>query len=465
MTRRIQVVTKNRVLGYIAVAILVIYVAVIFWPPLDTSLRYKSVTIYHVTQDQMVPFEKAIAEADSIIMEARHLSAREELTPDRLFRFQKRMRWLDKHAEQYGPQPKQGRFFMGFRKMTELAGIRDSDKKFRSLSRQEVQRYRNLFTTDPEYIQIENFVASTTMSNWQIVTLRYVQRYMMTIPLGMITCFLFILRKGGSTGYAASVIFGHPFWMAFYPIGILWVFGFADWEDYRKNVRRLVSWMSYATAASISIFCGGTAAAQTIKKDERKKNTNYTLQLDNRVIVPIEGPPPSVFNRTTFNASNWLVESISTAIPRTGSWSNETGVGLKIVHKPQTTVNVLGIMSNDSKRTQKAMIGMQYFRTSPLATIAVPVARIEKTIGGSIALALATNPIFKLGRKGVQSRLAFSPDVLVRKTLGRPVVWMTGLGFDVFPRKKKGDRAEIALLRTSSQQWQIRGRYVVNFAF
>lgn len=457
--------TKRRVLGWVVAALLVTCVAVIFWPPFDISLRYASVTTYYVTQDQMVPAEKAMAEADSILAEARRLSAEGELTPERLFTLQKRMSWLDKHAEQYGPQPRLGHVFVGQRMMLQLVGIRDSDKKFRSLAGEEHDRYRNFFTTDPEYIQIEKFVASTTTSNRSVVALRYVQRFMMTIPMGMIICFLLILREGGSTGYVASVVFGHPFWMAFYPVGILWILGFSDWQDYRENIRRLVSWMSYATAASISIFCGGAASAQSVKKDGVKKSAGYSLQLDNRVTVPVEGPPPSVFNRTTLNARNWLVESISTATPETGAWYNETGAGLKIVHKPQTTVSVLGIMSNDSNGTSKGMLGMQYFHTSPIATIAVPVARIEKTIGGPTALAVATNPLFRLSREGVQSRLALSPDVFVRKTFGRPVAWTAGLGFDVFPRKKKGDRAEIALLRTSSQQWQVRGRYVINFAF
>ena len=212
-------------------------------------------------------------------------------------------------------------------------------------------------------------------------------------------------------------------------------------------------------------FFGGVASAQTVKKDEKKKNSAYTLQLDSRVIVPVEGPPLSLFNRTTLNAKSWLVESISTATPEIKSWYNETGFGVKVVRTPNTTINLLGIVSADSAGTHKVMAGMQYFRSGPLATIAVPVIRLEKTLGGPLAFAVALNPLFRLGRQGTRNRLALSPDGNIRKTAGKPLSWTAGLGFDVFHRKGKGDRIEAALLRTSTRKWQLRGRYVVNFAF
>ena len=182
-------------------------------------------------------------------------------------------------------------------------------------------------------------------------------------------------------------------------------------------------------------------------------------------MAPIEGPPASLFNRTTLNAKNWLIESISPATPEAKSWYHETGVGGKIVRAPRTTINLMVIESVDSAGAHKVMVGAQYFRSGPLAFIAVPVIRFEKTLGGPLAFAIASNPIFRLSRQGIRNRLALSPDGLIRKTLGKPLAWTAGLGFDIFPRKGRGDRIEAALLRTSTQQWQLRGRYVVNFAF
>ena len=439
-------------------------VAIIFWPPADPSQRYKSETVWYVTQDQMVPVEKAIEEADAIIQRAHKLSKSGQLTPDALFQMQKNMKWLDKHSEQYGPNPRPGKSFLGMRAMGELAAVRDSDKKFRGLGRKEHERYRNLFDTDQEFKKIEKFRASYSENNWPIVAWRFVFRYMATVPLGIVVSILLILQKGKPLSYALATIFSHPFKAVLYPVGILWILGFMD-EDYIKNCRRLISWLSYAMAASISVFFGGSASAQTIKKDDKKKDYRYALQLDNRVVAPIEGPPPSLFNRTTLNAKHWLAESITTLTPETRSWYNETGFGVKLIKTNRTTISGRGIVSQDSNGTNKIMAGVQYFRSGPIQFMAVPVARIEKTINGPTALAVVANPIYKLGRKGIRSRLALSPDVLVRKTFDKPLSWTAGLGFDVFPRKKKGDRIEAALLRTSTNHWQFRSRFVLNFAF
>jgi len=249
-------------------------VAIIFWPPADPSQRYKSETVWYVTQDQMVPVEKAIEEADAIIQRAHKLSKSGQLTPDALFQMQKNMKWLDKHSEQYGPNPRPGKSFLGMRAMGELAAVRDSDKKFRGLGRKEHERYRNLFDTDQEFKKIEKFRASYSENNWPIVAWRFVFRYMATVPLGIVVSILLILQKGKPLSYALATIFSHPFKAVLYPVGILWILGFMD-EDYIKNCRRLISWLSYAMAASISVFFGGSASAQTIKKDDKKKDYRY----------------------------------------------------------------------------------------------------------------------------------------------------------------------------------------------
>lgn len=458
---------RTPVLDYAIVVLLVLCVLVVFWPSADPSRRYKSMTTYHVTQDQMIPVEQAIAEADRILEKARQLSENGGLTIKNMFALQKRMRRLTVYAEQNGPNPRLGKIFYSGLLESRLASIRDNDKQFRSISSKEFERYRNFFNTDHEWLELKAFRVSTTTNNWPIVAGHRTQRYLTTIPLGIVVCVLLILKNGVPLGYALVKAFNHPFWMALYPFGIVWTFGisYVSVRQYRQEIKRLVSWMNYVTAASVTLFCGGTASAQTPKKDDKKKNPSYTLQLDTRVIASIEGPPLSLFNRTTLNASRWLIESISTMMPQTGGWYNEIGVGTKIVKTPQTIVSGLGIVSTDSGGTQKVMLGAQYFRASPLSVIAVPIARVEKTIDGPIAVAAAANPFFRLGREGTLSRLALSPDVFVRKTFGKPLAWAVGLGLDFFTRKGKGDRVEAALLRNSSNQWQVRGRCIFNFAF
>lgn len=454
---------RKRVLSYAAVVLIAACALVLFWP----GTRYESVTKFNVTQDQMIPAEKAGAEALKILDEGRHLSAKGELTADNMFEMQKRMKRLSVYAEQYGPHPRPGMIFWDGASMSQLAGIRDGNPNFRNISREEFDRYRNLFNTDPEWLALDAFRPSTTTDNKQAVMQHYICRYIITIPIGVIVCVLLMLRGNMPLGYALAKVFNHPFLMALYPFGIILTLlaPYVSSREYRQEIKRLVSWMSYATAASISVFFGGTASAQTLKKDEKKKTAGYSLQLDTRVIVPIEGPPPTLFNRTTLNAEAWLAESITTATPETGAWYNETGIGAKIVKTQQTTVSGISIVSNDSSGTRKVMLGAQYFRAGPMGVIAVPVARVEKMIDGPTAVAAAANPFFRLGREGTPSRLALSPDVFVRKTFGKPLAWTAGLGLDFFTRKGKGDRVEAALLKNSSNQWQVRGRYIHNFAF
>lgn len=457
--------TNSRILGHVAAGLTILCALVIFWQPADPLLRYKSVTTWYVTQDQMVPTEQVVAEAAQLTTQITRFSDSGELTPERMFALQKRLRWLLKHSEQYGPQPRLGHVLMDGAIMMRLAAVRDGSPQFRQYSKEEAERFRSFFTTDPEYLQTERFRASDTTNNWPVVAARYVQRYMMSIPLGVLICLVLMFRDGRKFTHALGIAFNHRLKMVFYPVGIIWVLLGVEWEDYREGARRAIGWLSYATAASVSVFFGGIASAQTVKKDEKKKSSAYALQLDSRVVVPIEGPLPSLFNRTTLNAKSWLIESISTATPEIKNWYNETGFGVKVVRTPNTTINLMGIVSADSAGTHKVMAGMQYFRSGPLATIAIPVIRFEKTLGGPLAFTVATNPLFRFGRERIRNRLALSPDGNVRKIAGKPLSWTAGLGLDVFPRKGKGDRIEVALLRNSTRQWQLRGRYVVNFAF
>lgn len=453
---------RRQVLSYAAGAVFAVCLLVILWP----GTRYESVTKYNVTQDQMIPSEKAGAEALKILDEGRELSAKGQLTIENMFEMQKRMKRLSVYAEQYGPHPRSGMVFWDGASMSQLVSIREGDANFRKISKEEFDRYRNFFNTDPEWLALERFRASKTTNNLPTVISHYIWRYILTIPFGIIICMLLLFREGTPLGHVLVKVFNHPFLMAFYPAGVIWISASPYWDlQYQQEVKRLVSWLSYAMAASISVFFGGTASAQTVKRDEKKKTAGYSLQLDTRVIAPIEGPPPTLFNRTTLNAADWVAESITTMTPETGAWYNETGIGAKVVRTPKTTVSAIGLVSNDSAGNQKVMAGAQYFRVSPTSVIAVPVARVEKTVDGPSAVAVAANPFWRLGREGAPFRFALSPDVFVRKTFGKPLAWTAGLGFDFFTRKGKGDRVEAALLRNSLNQWQVRGRYIHNFAF
>jgi hypothetical protein len=454
----------NSVIGLMALC-----AAVIFWPSSDPSERYSSVTTYHVTQAEMVPAEKAHDEANSILAKARSLSAAGELTPDRIFALQKRMDWLERHAEQYGPNPRPGQGFYSTSARFELAAIRDSDPKFRALPSEEHKRYQNMFTSDPEYQAIKRFWASETVSNEGAVAMKFLRRYTMSIPIGIIVCIFLMFWQGFALREALGYSFAHPVLLAFYPFGMIHILlmsaGFANWDDCRRGIRRMMTWPTYAITAAVSMFCSGTAGAQTVKKEEKKKSAGYSLQIDTRFIDPVGDSPKTVFNRSTLNTDRWFAEAITTVMPKTGVWYNESGVGPKVIHRPKTTLVAMGIVSNDSQGVRKAIAGVQFFRSFPLCSVMVPAARVEKVNNGDVGFTFVTNPFCRLGLNGLRSRLAIVPDEQIRKTIGKPATWLSGVGLGFFVRKGKPDRAEVAMLRSSTGQWQVRSRFILNLAF
>ena len=125
-------IRRTNVLKFAAVMFLVSCAAIIFWP----SSGDEPQTTYYVTQDQMVPAEKAGAEAINILDEARQLSEKGDLTAGRMFEIQKRMKRLSIYAEQYGPNPRPGMVFLSGVAMSQLVSIRDGDPKFRKLSKE-----------------------------------------------------------------------------------------------------------------------------------------------------------------------------------------------------------------------------------------------------------------------------------------------------------------------------------------
>ncbi|MBX4190346.1 hypothetical protein KW791_03580, partial [Candidatus Parcubacteria bacterium] len=336
----------------------------------------------------MILTEKAREEANQLTAQVSELSNQGLLTPERIFGLQKRLKYVLKHLEQNGPNPRPGYVIMDGVILMRFSAERDSSKQFKSYTKEEFERYQNFFKNDPEFLEIEKFWPSTTVTNWKVTAARYIQRYILTLPLGMIICLILVARNQNSTGYALSYIISHPLRILIYPLAILkilWDGISGERESYKQNVQRIVSWLSYAIMTSVSLFCGGVASAQT-KKESKKKVTGYTLQLDTRVIDPIEGPPSplTLFNRTTLNSKRWLVESISTQIPEKRTWAHESGFGLKLVHNPRTTVSAMGIVAVDSSGKHKIVGGVQYFRFAPTYTIAVPVIRVEKTLNGPI---------------------------------------------------------------------------------
>ncbi len=437
---------------------------IVFWPAASSQQYWHRVT-WHVTQEEMIPVEQVKERSEAILHQANKAFTEGSLTVEKLVEFQGQLAWLSKHSEPYGPHPRRGAYFNDMDMSGKLAGIRSD---FLRGPKHFDVNWSKVLESNATWKSAAEFRPSTEESNAPQVVMRYVIRYVLSLPVAFVMLLVLLVKNERGLGQAIveafslrAKLFCYPFTVPFHLL-----FGIDYNPDYRRQAKRFVNFVVSATAASVSLFCGGAAFAQVVKKENKKKSSPYTLQLDNRVLDPI-GAPPTEFNRTTFNSHRWVFESISTitSLKSQPNWYNESGGGLKIVSDKQAVFSINGYVANASAGVRKLLLGAQYFRSSPRVVIAVPVMRFEKTVRGKTALNFVGNPIFKLAREGLRSRLAISPDLSFKKVFGGPQTWAAGLGFDVFPRKGKGDRMEMAVLHNSAGQNQVRGRYVLNFAF
>ncbi len=451
----------------VAVLLGLVCVAIVFWPSTDPSQRYWSRVTWHVTQDQMIPVEQARDRAAAVVRQAEKMSAEGTLTPEKLLELQTELVVIETHAEQHGPHPRPGAIYVsGMSSMSALAGIRSHMLRSPAYFHAD---WSKRMLNNQKWLDAQAFKAKTTESNTSVVATRYALRYVLSFPFAFLMYVALLMRHGRSGVRAVVEASSFRCRILFYPVMSLvdavTAFEFTS-ADYQRSLRRLVSFVGYATAASISLFCGGNVLAQTVKKDNKKKGSLYTLQLDTRIVDPTSAPPTG-FNRTTFNSKQWVAETISTITSASSgpSWYNEAGGGYKVFATPRSVFSLNAYVAHASGGVRKILAGGQYFRGSPRVVIAIPVMRIEKTLRGKIAVNFAANPLFRLAREGILSRFALSPDLSWKKVWGGGQSWNVGLGFAVFPRQSKGDRVEVAVLRNSAGQSQVRGRYVLNFAF
>jgi len=120
-------------------------------------------------------------------------------------------------------------------------------------------------------------------------------------------------------------------------------------------------------------------------------------------------------------------------------------------------IPVVGVSHDRTERS--VLAGVQYFRFGPKAVWAFPVMRYERS-PTSRAFAFATNPFFRL-----TARTGIAPDILVRKTFGRPWKWTAGAALRIFPGKEKKNGIEAGVFRNSQGFWMLRTRCSFNFAF
>lgn len=356
-----------------------------------------------------------------------------------------------------------------------LNGVVSAFETINRNNAEEMKKRRLLMSTDPEILSLSKFSPMTEDWHPLNVVSHFAKSYYLTIlPALFMLLFLTMWDNPTKPTRAFARLIAFPERVIFWPIG-MWAFLDFDRMAYLK---RTMTWFSYVTSAVFAIVGGsGTAFAQSVKanSESKKKSQGYSLQADLRNTAFVnEGPPnPSLFNRLSFyTPKRFVLESISTAIPRLGRWYNETGAGFFIHRTPKTWVIGDAYVSYDSTSNRQLIAGGQFFKFSPRYVVAVPVMRVEKSLTKpTTTLAFATNPLFRLSNQGRLNRLAVSPDFGIKKTFGlqkttNPLVtWNAGLGLDWFPGKANKNRVEAAVLRNHLGQWQFRARSVLNFAF
>lgn len=443
--------------------------AVFFWPPVDPSQRYWHKTVWHVTQADMIPAEQAREQAQAIVRQAQQMWENETLTPEKMLELDTQFLYIDRHNEMYGPQPRRGvAFYLPTTDQGNLAQVRRNlltSSKYRGIN------WSKMMDDDPKWGEVHSFWPMEEHSNAGAVTLRYFLRYALTIPIGFLVFVVLLLGESRSLAHAIVEAFSYRVSLLFYPLTApFYAFDGFEYDSHhkqqaRKLGRHLVRAAGCVTAAAVSIFCGGNALAQVVKKPgNEKKSKGFSLQLDTRVIDPVSAAPETLFNRTTFETKHVAAQAITTFNPKKGEYSSELDLGGKVgLFGGQLWIDSAWLHSSNSP--PKVTVGGQYFRRTPRMLIAIPDARLEIPRDGSKALFLYANPFFPLARDGIGQRLAIVPDLQFKKVFGGPRTWSVGAGFAFFHRKGKNDRLELAALRNSVGAWQLRSRYIVNFAF
>lgn len=452
----------------IAVILGLVCLAVFFWPPAP-SQRYWHKTVWHVTQADMIPAEQAREQAQAIVRQAQQMWENGTLTPEKMLELDTQFLYIDRHNEMYGPQPRRGvAFYLPTTDQGNLAQVRRNlltSSKYRGIN------WSKMMDDDPKWGEVHSFWPMEEHSNAGAVTLRYSLRYALTIPIGFLMFVVLLLGEGRSLVHAIVEAFSYRVSLLFYPLTApFYAFDGFEYDSHhkqqaRKLGRHLVRAAGCVTAAAVSIFCGGNALAQVVKKPgNEKKSKGFSLQLDTRVIDPVSAAPETLFNRTTFQTEHVAAQAITTFTPKTGDYYSEVGGGLKL-NWGHSALWLDSYVINSSGAPRKITAGGQYFRLTPRMLIAVPDARMEIPRDGPKVLFLYANPFFRLARDGIGQRLAIVPDLQFKKVFGGPRTWSLGAGFAVFHRKGKNDRLELAAIRNSVGAWQLRSRYIVGFAF
>ncbi|MGE5392644.1 MAG: hypothetical protein ACM3NH_02775, partial [Candidatus Saccharibacteria bacterium] len=263
-----------------------------------------------------------------------------------------------------------------------------------------------------------------------------------------------VLELGNPMFYLA--VLSGPFGLMFYS------------AEAREQTRRAVKWVSYATAAAVSAFCGAPAQAQTVKPDNGKKpKAASALQIDFKNVDFVGDAPGTKTLRASVYSGRFMADSITSVTPETSGWYSETAAGVFLKKTKATWLMGIGAVTANNLGRKNAVAGLQFLRYGKWYTLAFPAIRYEHSIAGPPAksLCLVTNPVFRFGSIGIRNRVGLAPEVNLKKTLGKPLAWTLGSAVRVFPGKAKKNSVELGAFRNQLGQWSVRSRFTLNYAF
>lgn len=449
--------TASRVGGWAAVVFMAAMIWMLF-PDRDVR-REMQEEITRVSLAEEIPQEQARTQMEAIKTEAERLHSQGLYSGTAYFSHLKQLEYLAKYSRQGGHLGIDGMMFgTGRTREYCLSLFRDQS---RSILEREIPKLHALVDTDREFKRLDAFVPYEVKWHWSPLFAYLARVYPLTVLLALLYHLgVLAFRKRSMLAelvapdrlLRASVFWPIHFWY--------------ETREPREQFKRAGYAVAYAIAGAIC-FLPVSVRGQTTTDGASKKRTNHSLQLDLRSTSYLGdgGPPdPNLFGRATFYSGSLVVENITTANPELGQWYTELGAGVAIVNNTQARINALVIASQNQRGTRRLMAGVQAFIPWRRGMLAVPVMRFERDLDtGAGTLAFATNPTIKAGLTGWRSRLAFAPDLLIRKTEGQPITWNAGAGvrFNHWRR----DQVEVGILRNSHDQIQLRGRAILNFAF
>ncbi|OGM98763.1 MAG: hypothetical protein A2915_04770 [Candidatus Yanofskybacteria bacterium RIFCSPLOWO2_01_FULL_41_34] len=438
---------------FIAILIFIAALAVLFpW-----GLHY-STEVRNLSEENIIPTDVALEEMRQLLVRIDQPG----FTPTVAHQVIKRAVYIERHTpwvskvekEKAGDDYSQLRTLeiknsAIFRSWSQIAqNARDKFRKDRAAADELFKLEKN----DTELQALFDFRPVTTTYHWNVIG----RNFWTKLPFAFALAILFFVAmiKARKLNLVVELMNPLSLILATATFPVSWMV--YPYKDPDQQMSKVVNVMGMAF--SLLMTFSGVAAAQTIKKsDKKKRDQQVMLQIDMRAMIPLVGDDQkntTIFNRATLNFKQGVVENISLGKPSTGFWYSELCGGPWLGKVAGAKVLAVGCVTKSKGAEAGWTAGFQVYK--PLSQqffLAMPVIRVEQSKTFNFYAAVSTK---------INDRWSIVPDVALKFTSGKRPFVNAGI---VLRRTFGARSAEVGILRNNANQTIFRPRLIQNFAF